>query len=155
MTVRAWVSSLVLASLVLLMVIACSSLSPQFKSPQLDVVEIHVLKGDLLHQQLRVRMHAQNPNDVALAVRSITYEMEVAGEAFAQGKSERPFTVPAHESAEFDISVSANVAGALLRLLMGGGKLDAVDYRLHGKVSLASGFLRSIPFDKKGVFKLR
>jgi LEA14-like dessication related protein len=143
------------AGLVLAALAACSALVPQFEKPRLDVVDVQVLKSDLLQQQLRVRMRVQNPNDRVLPVRGITYELEVAGEAFAHGESESAFDVPALGSTEFDVSVNANAAGALLRLLSSGKKHDVVDYRLVGKVSLASGLLRSIPFDQKGEFKLR
>jgi LEA14-like dessication related protein len=88
-------------------------------------------------------------------VRGINYEMEVAGEPFAHGESDKNFEVPALGSTEFDVSVTANAASALLKLVSGGKKLDAVDYRLTGKVSLSSGLIRSVPFEKKGTFKLR
>ena len=65
------------------------------------------------------------------------------------------FIVPALGSTEFDMSLNADMAGALFRLLGSGRKLDDVDYRLSGKVSLSSGMLRSVPFDKKGSFRLR
>jgi hypothetical protein len=58
-------------------------------------------------------------------------------------------------STEFDVNVNANMAGTLLRLISSGAKLDSVDYQLIGKVSLASGVLRTIPFNQKGQFKLR
>jgi LEA14-like dessication related protein len=149
------VMRLSVAGLVLAAVAACGVLAPKFEKPELHVVDVQVLKSDLFQQQLRVRMRVQNPNNRILPVRSITYEMEVAGDAFAHGESERSFDVPAQGSAEFDVSVSANAAGTVLRLLAGGKKLDVVDYRLVGKISLASGALRTIPFDQKGEFKLR
>ncbi|MEO8315850.1 MAG: LEA type 2 family protein [Pseudomonadota bacterium] len=130
------------------------SLVPKFKQPQLDVVEVRMLRGDLLQQELRVGMRVQNPNDRDLNVRSIQYEVRVAGEAFAHGESDRDFTVPARGEARFDLGVTANAAAALLRLL-GGGRLEAIDYQITGKVTLASGLVRSIPFDEKGQFSLR
>ncbi len=95
-----------------------------------------------------------NPNDRALAVQSISYQVEVSGEPFASGASEKAFTVPALGETDFDVSVTANTAAALIRYAMR-GRPDSVDYRLFGKVHLASGFMRSIPFDEKGVFKMR
>jgi LEA14-like dessication related protein len=130
-------------------------LTPKFEQPQIDIVDVQVLKSDLLHQELRVRLKVQNPNNRALAVKGITYEMEVAGDAFAHGQTEQGFEVPALGSAEFDVSMSANAAGTVLRLLSSGKRLEQVDYRLVGKVALARGVLRSIPFDQKGEFKLR
>jgi len=134
---------------------ACSSLVPKLEAPELSIVRVDVVKADLFEQQLRVRMSVQNPNDRSLSVRGITYEMEVAGQPFAHGESEKNFEVPALGSSEFDVSVTANAADALLRLLSGGKRLDAIEYRMVGKVSLATGMIRSIPFEKKGEFKLR
>jgi LEA14-like dessication related protein len=134
---------------------ACSSLVPKLEAPELTIVSVDVVKADLLEQQLRVRMHVQNPNDRSLSVRGVTYELEVAGQPFAHGESEKNFEIPALGSTEFDVGVTANAASALLRLAAGGKQLDNVEYRMVGKVSLASGLIRSIPFDKKGVFKLR
>ena len=55
------------------------------------------------------------------------------------------------------MNVTANVAGALARLLArrGAAPSEAIDYRIVGKVSLASGLLRSIPFEEQGTFRLR
>lgn len=139
--------------LVILLAGGCA-LAPKFKEPELDVVDVQMLRGDLLQQELRVRMLVRNPNDRALAVRRIQYEVQVAGEAFAHGESERDFNVPANGEAEFDVGVTANAAATVLRLL-GGGRRDAVDYRITGKVTLATGMVRSIPFDEEGEFRLR
>ncbi|MEO7775434.1 MAG: LEA type 2 family protein [Steroidobacteraceae bacterium] len=135
---------------------ACSAVVPKLQTPRLQVVGVEVLRSDLLQQQLRVRMHVQNPNDRALPVRGITYTLEVAGEDFARGESDRNFTVPALGEMEFDVSVTANAAGTLLRLATRpGGMGDNLEYRLRGKLSLSAGLLRSIPFDQRGSLKLR
>lgn len=125
------------------------------EKPRLEVLDVQLLKGDLLQQQLKLRMRVENPNDRALPVKGITYELAVAGEDFAHGESERDFIVPALGSAEFDVNVTANAATALLKILAGGRRLESVDYRLTGKVALSSGMLRSIPFDETGKIHLR
>jgi LEA14-like dessication related protein len=149
MGLRKW---LPLAALLLLA--GCGGVS-SLQAPELDVVDVKLLGGDLSGQQLRVRMRVTNPNDRELPVKGITYRMEVGGEQFASGASEASFLVPALGSTEFDMSMNADMAGAVFRLLGSGRKLDSVDYRLSGKVSLSSGMLRSVPFDKQGSFKLR
>ena len=141
------------AALALVVLSACSSM--KMEKPHLEVVDVQLLKGDLLQQEFKVRMRVDNPNDRELPVRGITYQLQLAGENFAQGESVSSFTVPAKGSAEFDLSMKANAANMVLRLLSGGRKLDNLDYRLVGKVSLSSGMMRSIPFDEKGQFKLR
>ena len=133
----------------------CSSLVPKLETPDLQIVNVEVLRSDLLQQQLRVRMRVTNPNDRSLPVRSITYRMEVAGEKFAEGESDRDFEVPALGTTEFDVNVTANAAGAMLKLLGSGRKLDSIAYRLVGQVKLSSGFLRTIPFEEKGELNLK
>jgi LEA14-like dessication related protein len=137
-----------------LAVAGCSTLGYKFEAPQLTVVQVQLVKGDLLQQNLRVRLHVRNPNRRELPVSSITYDLEVAGEKFAHGESERDFVVPALGETEFDVSVTANAAGVLLRLATGGVRGDALDYRLFGKVNLKSGLLRSLPFEQRGKVNL-
>ena len=62
-------------------------------------------------------MRVQNPNDRALPVKGIYYTLDVAGQEFAHGVSGASFVVPALGEAEFDMNVTANMAGALIKLL--------------------------------------
>jgi LEA14-like dessication related protein len=133
---------------------ACS-LVPKYETPRLSVVSLDVERADMFEQQLKVRMHVQNPNERALPVKSLSYTLELGGQEFARGASHESFTVPAHGEADFDMSVTANMAPTLLRLLPRVGSLEKLDYRLVGKVTLSSGMLRSIPFDQSGSLKLR
>ena len=138
-----------------LAVAGCSTLGYHLEAPQLSIVRVEMLKADLLQQNLRVRLHVRNPNRRELPVTSISYEIEVAGEKFAHGESERDFVVPAQGETEFDVNVTANAAATLLKLATGGLKADALEYRLFGTVTLASGLLRSLPFEQKGRVDLR
>jgi hypothetical protein len=61
------------------------------------------------------------------------------------------FVVPALGEAEFDMSVSANMANVLIKLLNKGG--SEVEYRIYGKIALSAGLLRSITFNDHGTFK--
>jgi LEA14-like dessication related protein len=134
---------------------ACSPLGRDFKTPDLQVVGIEMIRGDLFSQQLRVKLRVTNPNDRVIPVRSIQYQMEVGGAAFAQGESSNAFEVAALSSTDFDVNMTANAAGALMSLLQKSERSNDVQYRLHGRVQLASGILRSLPFEKKGAFNLK
>jgi LEA14-like dessication related protein len=129
----------------------CSLFVPKLERPTLSVVSVQMLKSDLWHQELKVRMRVQNPNDRALPVKGLTYQLEVDGEEFAHGMSGDSFVVPALGEAEFDMSVSANMASMLVKLFGQSG--SQVDYRLSGKIALSAGLLRSIPFNNHGTFK--
>ena len=131
----------------------CSLIIPKLEKPTLSVVDVQLLKGDLWHQELKVRMRVQNPNDRQLPVKGLSYELDVDGQEFAHGMSADSFVVPAHGEAEFDLSVSANMASLLVKMLGQGG--DSLDYQLTGKISLSAGLLRSFSFNEHGSFKLR
>lgn len=141
------------AALLTLVLGACA-LTPRLEAPQLTVSDVQLLGGDLFQQRLRVRMHVQNPNDRALPVQGISYRLEVEGQEFATGESAASFVVPALGEADFDMNVSTNLAGTLLKILSGGASSKALAYHLVGKVTLSSGFLRSVPFEQRGSFSL-
>ena len=123
------------------------------RQPDLSIVGVELVKGDVFQQQLRVRMRVHNPNDLQLPVRSISYEVELAGKAFAHGESTGDFVVPPNGDTQFDVNVTANAAAAVLHLL--GSGQDNPQYRISGKVQLASGLLHNIPFDHTGQLRLR
>ena len=126
----------------------------RLQPPRLQVVEVGLLGASVLKQELRLRLRVQNPNDVELPVRGITYEVLLAGEKFASGQSDRDITVPALGETDFNVDITANAAAAVLRLL-GDRSGNNPEYRVVGRVHLASGLLRSIPFEHKGELKLR
>jgi LEA14-like dessication related protein len=89
----------------------------------------------------------------------VTYTIELGGEPLGHGLAGSSFVVPAKGEAEFDMLVTANLAGTLLKLIekarAQGGSLNQVEYRLRGQVRLERGALRTVPFDEKGILKLR
>jgi LEA14-like dessication related protein len=129
----------------------CSLFVPKLERPTLSVVGVQLLKSDLWHQELRVRMRVQNPNDRALPVEGIVYQLDVEGQELAHGMSGDRFVVPALGEAEFDMSVSANMANMIFKLLS--RNTSQLQYRIYGKISLSAGLLRSIRFDDHGTFK--
>jgi len=142
-------------ALTALVLSGCSLLIPKLETPRLSIVNVEVLKSDLWEQRLKVRMRVQNPNDRTLPIKGLSYTLAVADEELARGVSSTSFIVPALGEAEFDMNVTANMAGALIKMLGRGNSMkDKVDYRIKGKVSLSEGFLRSIPFEETGSFSL-
>jgi LEA14-like dessication related protein len=144
------------AVLAVLLQVSCA-LSPKLEAPTLSIVAVQLTSGTLWEQHLKVHLHVHNPNDRALSVKSLEYSLEVDGQPFASGLSDAGFVVPALGEAEFDMSMTTNVAGTLIKLLGRGPDAlgQSVPYRLKGKVSLAQGLLRTIPFDQSGAFRLQ
>jgi LEA14-like dessication related protein len=132
------------------------ALAPKLTTPRLTIVGVKLEGSDLLAQRLKVRVHVQNPNDRTLPVKGIDYTLDVDGQPFASGESAGSFVVPALGEAEFDMNVTTNMAGTLLRLLTSSSEARAsVPYRLSGKIALSQGWLQSIPFEQHGTFSLQ
>ena len=129
----------------------CSLFVPKLEAPHLSVVSVEFQKGALWQQKLRVRMHVDNPNDRVLPIKGITYTLDVNGQELAHGESAAAFIVPALGEAEFDMNMTANMAGTIISLLSHGTDSN-VEYHLTGRISLSQGLLRSIPFDQHGTF---
>jgi LEA14-like dessication related protein len=146
---RAWRFAVVLGAVWL----AGCSVLPKFETPKLSVVGIEMQSADIFSQRLKVRMRVLNPNARELPIKGISYRIEVNDSELGQGLTNTPFVVPALGEAEFDVQVTANMAGMLAKLLAR-RKSEALDYRLVGEVALSSGFLRRIPFDERGSVKL-
>lgn len=142
---------------VALLLPGCALFVPKFETPKLSIVNVEVVKSDVWEQRLKVRMRVQNPNDRRLPVKGLSYKVEVDGQAFASGVSGESFVVPALGEAEFDMNVTANMASILLKLLTRGSDpaSQKIDYKLTGHISLSEGWLRSIPFQEHGSFKLQ
>ena len=135
-----------------LLLSGCSLFAPKLQAPHLSVINVTLLKSDLWHQELKVRMRVQNPNDRRLPVQGLTYVLDVDGQELARGQSDASFVVPPLGEADFDMSVSANMAGLLVRML--GQGATPMEYHLAGRIALSQGLLRNFPFDERGSFRL-
>jgi LEA14-like dessication related protein len=135
---------------------ACA-LTSKFITPRLSVLDVQIEHGDLWEQRLKVRVRVQNPNDRRLPVKGLEYTLEVEGQPFASGESAASFVVPPMGEAEFDMNVTTNLAGTVLKLLGRGPDAlgQSVAYRLTGRIALSEGLMRSLPFEERGSFSLR
>jgi LEA14-like dessication related protein len=134
---------------------ACSLVAPKFNRPNVAVISITLRGGNLLQQNFAVKLHIQNPNDRPLPVRGLHAELNVGGEQIASGISDRAVVIPALGESEFDLTITANLALALLKLADRANQhADSIDYDLSGAASIDLPFLRNLPFHQTGTFKL-
>jgi LEA14-like dessication related protein len=130
--------------------------TPKFTRPNVSVVSIETRGGNMLQQNFSVKLNIQNPNTRELPVRGVHVELNVGGEQIASGVSDRAVVVPALGESEFDLTIKANMALAVLKLA---NKLDqrasTVDYDLTGAASIDLPFLHDLPFHQSGSFALK
>jgi LEA14-like dessication related protein len=132
-----------------LLLVACT---PRLEKPVLTVAKIEYQGGNLLQQDFQISFNVHNPNARALPVSGIEARLSVDGDLIASGASSRAFIVPAQGDGQFDMTVHADMATGLIKLL---GHSDALNYELAGTVSLDLAFWRSLSFHQNGVLPLR
>src|SRR5271166_4236011 len=139
--------------LLLILLLCTAACSAKFERPTLTVVGIDMQRGNLLQQTFLVKFQIQNPNDRDLPVSGLHAELHVGGEQIASGVSNRAFVVPAHGQSEFDMTITANMALAMLKLA--NQHADSIDYEMTGAASLDLPFLRNLPFHQNGSLSLK
>ena len=145
-----------IAVVLMLALTGCSVFAPKFTRPNVSVVRIELRGGNLLQQNFAVKLNIQNPNDRTLPIAGVHLELRVGGEQIASGVSDRAIVVPAHGESEFDMTVKANVALALLKLADKRDQhADSIDYDLSGSASIDLPFLRDLPFHQTGTLSLK
>jgi LEA14-like dessication related protein len=133
---------------------ACSALRPDLAVPQLSLVRVAMTSADVFNQQFLVRVHVENPNDRELPITGIDYKLFLEGDSFAEGVSNKAFTVPANGETEFDMTVRTNFISGVARLLSRLNGRDQVQYVLEGKVLTDISMLKRIPFQESGTVSL-
>jgi LEA14-like dessication related protein len=144
---------LVLRRVALLLLLCVAGCAPKFERPDLTVKSIEMQSGNFLQQKFLVRFEVQNPNQRPLPVQGLHVELTVAGQRIASGVSNRSFVVPPLGESEFDMTITANMALALLQLANQHG--DSVDYEVTGVASLDLPFMHDLPFHQSGSLSLK
>ncbi|WP_245795272.1 LEA type 2 family protein [Thioalkalivibrio denitrificans] len=118
--------------------------------PRVHLVGLQLQQMDLFEQRYLVRLRVQNPNDFPLRVRGLDFRVDIDGERFADGVSNRPLEVPAFGEALAEVEVSSSL-WSLARRLRDAGEagVGAMEYRLHGRVAL-TGYAVPLGFESSG-----
>lgn len=140
------------AVLALLVAGGCASFTA-LEAPEVQVTSLQMLEPaqGSLEQRFAVGLRLTNPNNRALSVDGLDFELDLNDRRLARGVTNRAFELPRLGEAETSVIVTTSVFDLLRQAVELGSRQEAaMDYRLRGRLHLGSGFVRSVPFDHRG-----
>lgn len=144
-------SLLLLGAICVVSVTACSSLPRQLVPPRVELVEIRLLQAGFDGQRFAVRVQVDNPNSVPIPVRTLEFDVRLAGEGLLDGRSVAPFTLPAGGSQVVDVEIFSNLVSSATRLLaLVQGPQNALEYEMQGELTLDASLRDPLGFYYRG-----
>lgn len=145
-------SARLLLALAILAAAGCASVAP-LAAPEVQLTSLRVLEPmpGSLEQRFEVGLRVINPNNRAVTLDGLDFELDVNQRRLARGVSNQRFELPQLGEAETSVIVTTSLLDVLRQAMaLASGPGEPVDYRLRGRLHLGSGFVRSIPFDHRG-----
>jgi hypothetical protein len=114
---------------------SCASL-PNRDPLQVTVADIESLPGEGMEMRMMVKLRVQNPNDAAVEYDGIYLKLEVLDKTFATGVSDERGSVPRYGESLINVPMTVSTLRIVANALgiFGGGAVDKVHYKLHGKL---------------------
>ncbi len=139
---------------VLLLLVGCKSqqiekepeIEIEVKEPELEIVSIAIIKADLVNTQFESVVKINNPNEFALNLSSLSYELYGNGDFWASGKGEDLLHIPALDSCQTEFRFMMNFINMDRRLLDDIIAMKQVHYRFTGAAEVAPNLPKSSPF---------
>ena len=96
-----------------------------------------------------------NPNEIALPITGIYYEVELEGREFATGVNASPVDIPAYGETRVTVEMSTSLLQAIRQIVAFAEKNpDSLNYRIKGHLKVNLPLLGKIPFSETGQIKL-
>jgi LEA14-like dessication related protein len=114
--------------------------------PDFNVVSIVIIQADLINTQFEAVVRIDNPNDFAVSLSSLHYELYGNGRFWADGREKNILQIPAKSSCETELHFSMNFINMSRALLDDIIAMRQVSYRFIGDAEVEVGIPRVPPF---------
>ena len=131
----------------------CSSwVASDFQDPHVHLIKVDVIKARLHEQRFSLRFQIENPNDSALAIRGLIYDIQLNGVPLTTGESSQSLEVPAHGRRNYEVAVRTNLWRHLKKLVKSlENPEQPIRYQLRGEVKAGSWlFGRNVHLQRNG-----
>ena len=135
---------------------ACAGPVTLVDSPTIRLTRIEPGHMSFNRQTFVLGFDISNPNAFPLPVEVLSYDVSIADQQFASGKTKGAFTVPANGDGTFAISVDLDMIQQASRVasLLRAGSQGRIPYELNGSLTVDIPFTRPIPFSNSGSIAL-
>jgi len=132
---------------------ACKSKPPaaaaapiEILEPSFEVTSIYILQADLVVTEFEAVIKIDNPNEFAMELSSIVYELYGNNRFWAGGKTNNIFQIPASASGETRFTFSMNFIDMSRPLLDDVIAMRRVNYRFKGQAQVQPNIPNSSAF---------
>jgi LEA14-like dessication related protein len=141
-----------LISLTLLVASCAGPLSKPLIEPNVQVRGLEIIEATLGGIDAIVTLDIDNPNDVRLSARGLSYEVFVSGNKLVTGQDDNSISVPAFGRETIELPVRLSYFG-IIEVLPEVLRTGTAEYTVKGNIK-TSIFNYAIPFSKQGDFNL-
>ncbi|HSD68456.1 MAG TPA: LEA type 2 family protein, partial [Woeseiaceae bacterium] len=115
-------------------------------SPTVHLARIESGHMSFNRQTFVLGFDISNPNPFPLPVQVLSYDVSIADQPFASGRTQGAFTVPANGDSSFAISVDLDMMQQASRVasLLRAGSRGQIPYELNGSLTVDIPFTRPI-----------
>ncbi len=134
---------------------ACADMpaSLQQFAPEVSLSGFKLVKLGFTEQDYRIKLKLKNPNPIPIPITGLNYKLELNGQEFTTGSSDKAVTIPANGEEFLEIDVSSNVMSTISQFKDFKNLLNKkFEYALSGGLNVVEG--AAIPFSHKGDISL-
>jgi len=118
----------------------------QIMEPGFEVISIYVIQADLVVTEFEAVIKIDNPNDFAMELSSIAYELHGNGRFWADGKVKGILDIPACSTGETNFRFEMNFINMSRPLLDDVINMRRVNYRFKGNAEVKPDIPKVDPF---------
>jgi len=127
--------------------------------PQFNIVSIAIIQADLVNTQFEAVIRIDNPNQFAVDLSSLSYQLYGNGKFWADGKGDDVLHVPALSSCETEFQFTMNFINMSRSLLDDVIAMREVRYRFSGDVEVDAVVPRvpsfQMTFERSGLSEVK
>ena len=122
--------------------------------PRISLANLSLERPGLLRQDLILDVRVGNPNNFDIPIEGLTLQLDIDGQAFAEGYSNERLTVPRLGEAAVPMRASADTL-SIIRQIMSLGQRQEIRYRISGFAYVGSAIAsRRVPYERVGTLTL-